>query len=193
MTRLAAVFAMLVACVLHAGCTTFPRTRTLPNSVKTIYIPMAVNRSAEPAIEERMTQFVQEEFLADGRLRLVQRKKADAIVEIEIRKFDAIGSDSGVTDFMTRRDVTVEAKVSIYRNIPGRPKIGGERKVTAQSGFNSDTRSTGFVPEPDWKDSLLRDFARATVLEVMTGDYKDAGDVLPGYDAPIKTKVASAP
>ncbi len=193
MTRSAVLLISLLACLLHAGCTTYPRTRTLPNSIRTIYVPMAVNRTAEPAIEERMTQFVQEEFLADGRLRLVQRKKADAVVEIEIRKFDSIGSDSGVSDFMTRRNVSIEAKLNIFRNIPGRPKIGGERKVTAQSGFNTDTRSTGFVPEPDWKDQILREFARAAVREVLTGDYKDSGEVLPDPEEPAGTTTAAAP
>lgn len=193
MTRLIVLLAALLACAHLAACTTVPRTRTLPNSIRTIYLPMAVNRSAEPAVEERMTQFVQEEFLADGRLRLVQKKKADAVVEIEIRKFDSIGSDAGVTDFMTRRNVTIEANLVILRNIPGRPKIGGVRKVVAQSGFNTDTRSTGFVPEPDWKDQVLREFARNAVREVLTGDYKDSGDVLPGYEEAAALPATAAP
>jgi hypothetical protein len=35
--------------------------------------------------------------------------------------------------------------------------------------YNSDKRTIGYIPEPEAKDVLLRNFAREVVQEVLTG------------------------
>lgn len=178
---------------LASACTTVPRSRTLPPSIRTVYVPLAVNRTAEPAIEERFTQFLQEEILADGRLQLTQRKKADAFIEVEFSRFDRSATSFGDNDFGTDISGRMEARIAIIQNVPGRPKIGGYRPIKGTANYNSDTRSTTFEPEPDFIDKVLRDLAREAMLEIMTGDYRDDAGVVPKVDTGTATGAAAAP
>lgn len=160
-----AIVATLPGCASHVT-----RERTLPKSIRTIHVPMILNRSEEIGLEEQATQFLQEQFLADGRLEAKGSKDADAIVQVTLKKFifDVKGSDNDFAEFV---EVTMRAGIRIERNEPGRPLVGGERQVEAKSFANVDERSISFEPEPVWKERMLRELARATVQEVMSGEY----------------------
>lgn len=154
------------------GCTRIPRQRTLPPSVRAITVPMFVNRSAEPQIEEDATVYTQEEFLADGRLNLVRREKADAIVEVTITEFVEDNPFLDSDDLPRTTRYTMQASIVIKRNVPGLPTVGGPRTVIATSLHNSDKRQINFEPEPVGKERALREFARQIVREVITGEYQ---------------------
>jgi len=177
--------------ILSSACTAVPRARTLPPSVRTVYVPLAVNRTAEPAIEERFTQFLQEEILADGRLQLTQRKKADAFVEVEFTRLDRSANRFGDNHFGSHIRGILEARVAIIQNVPGRPKIGGYRPIRGRAYQNADARSTTFEPEPDFIDKLLRDLAREAMIEIMTGDYRDDAGIIPTVDTGAATGAAA--
>lgn len=160
-----AVVATLPGCASHVS-----RERTLPKSIRTIYVPMFLNRSEEIGLEEQATILAQEEFLADGRLEAKGPKDADAIVQVTLKKFiyDVKGTDNDFAEFV---EVTMRAGVRIERNEPGRPLIGGERQIEAKSFANVDKRSISFEPEPVWRERMLRELARLVVQETLTGDY----------------------
>lgn len=169
---MAFVLLPLVA-VMAAGCSPLARVRTLPPSVRTVYMPMVVNRTGEPGIEERITVAIQEEFLADGRLDLVPERRADAIVQISLQKFERGQGFLDIDDFPTGGLYFIETHMEVRRNIPGRPLIGEPRKLETEFGFNADTRSTAFMPEDVRQNEFARALARQVVLEVLTGDYTD--------------------
>lgn len=171
--RAAALLCAALAFALAAGCATVPPQRTLPPSVRSVTVPVAVNRSAEPGIEDLLTVYTQEEFLADGRLSLVRPDDADAIIEIEIREYEprAFGFDQD--DFARTQSIETRAFVRILRNQPGRPPIGAERVVTARSFRNSDQRAIGFDPEPRAQEEAMRRLARNIVKEVLTGEFPE--------------------
>lgn len=49
----------------------------LPKNVRTISIPTFTNTSKEPGIERKFTQVVREEFIKDGRLKVIDSRKTD--------------------------------------------------------------------------------------------------------------------
>jgi len=153
-----------------SGCQTISAQRTLPPSIRTVAVPVFVNRSAEPGIEETATVFTQEEFLADGRLNLVRPDDADAIVNVVINDYRLRGINFDTDDFARDQAIEVRATVTINRNAPGRPEIGGPRIVTASAYYRSDKRRIGFEPEPVGRERALRDLARSIVREVITGE-----------------------
>lgn len=160
-----AVVAALPGCSSHVH-----REVTLPKSIRTIYVPMFLNRSEEIGLEEQATILTQEQFLADGRLRAGSMKDADAIVQVTLKKFivETRGTDNDFADF---NEYTLRAGIRIERNEPGRTLVGGERVVEAKSFGSVDKRSISFEPEPVWKERLLRELARVIVQETMTGEY----------------------
>src|SRR3989442_8435143 len=56
----------------------------LPDRIKTVAVPVFVNRTAEPAVENFLTQAVVQAFSTNGRLRVVKPGEADAILEGEV-------------------------------------------------------------------------------------------------------------
>lgn len=166
--------AMLLAVFLGGGllsaCTPLVRDRTLPPSIRTVHVPMILNRTSEPGLEERMTVAVQEEILADGRLRLATSREADAILRIYLTDFQNRPSSFDVDGFATNRVYEVTANILVEENIAGRPKIGDYRPVLATHFYNADPRRTTFDPEPRTMEELHRIFAREVVLSLLTGE-----------------------
>lgn len=178
--RLFCVFAALAVAMVASSCTRVSRERTLPPSIRTVDVPMFVNRTAEPAIEEDATIFTQEEFLADGRLDLVREGEADAIVSVELTDFQELATSFDSDDFPRRTRYSVTADVRIYQNIPGRPQYGPRRTVTASRSFINDPRRLTYDTKGDGQELVLRDLSRRIVRDVLTGG---VGDYIEGQPA----------
>jgi hypothetical protein len=74
---------LIVACLAAAACGYTVRGN-LPGHIKTIAIPVFVNRTPVPAVESLITAAVVEAFTTNGRLRVVTRAHADSILEGEV-------------------------------------------------------------------------------------------------------------
>lgn len=163
--------AALAIGLLLGGCSPIVRGRTLPPSVRAVYLPMVINRTAEPGVEEGLTRALQEELLADGRLNLVREQEADAIVRIVLTDFDRQTEEVDDDDFAANRAFDVAAQLLIEENIPGRPTIGGDRTVQTRVFYNNDPRTYTFDPEPDALNDVYMTMARQIVQEIITGEY----------------------
>jgi outer membrane lipopolysaccharide assembly protein LptE/RlpB len=75
--------ALLVAAAALAGCG-YSLRGNLPDHVRTVAVPVFVNRTPEPAVENLLTQAVVEAFATNGRLRVVKPEEADALLEGEV-------------------------------------------------------------------------------------------------------------
>lgn len=187
MTRLIAPLFLMLVTLFAAGCTPIVRVRTLPSSIRSVHVPMVVNRSAEPGLEERLTVALQEELLADGRLNVVQRNRADAIIEVTIRDFSRLSAGFDNDDFATDRTFAVDSELSIIENVPGQPLIGEKRRLITRVGYGADPRRTQYEPEDERKVNLYRELARQIVMEVLTGEFTEV--VLESDQIPISSEV----
>ena len=68
----------------------------LPEHIKTVAVPVFTNKTGEPAVENFITGAVVEAFSTDGRLRVVRREEADALLEGEVITYavESIAYDS---------------------------------------------------------------------------------------------------
>lgn len=167
---------LMIVCVTAlalGGCARVPRERTLPPSIRSVSVPMFVNRTAEPGLEEIATVATQREFLADGRLNLVRQEEADAIIRVTLTEFEAPGASFDSDDFPRMTRMVLTARVEILQNIPTEPVFGGPRVVVAREVTSSDKRRITFEPEPRARDRLAERLAREIVREVLTGRYTD--------------------
>jgi len=164
---------LTILCLVLAtltGCKTMPRDRTLPPSIRSVYVPMVVNRTAEPSLEELATVAVQQELLADGRLDVVGEKSADAIVQIVLMDFQERGSSFDSNDFARDKILRLDSNVKIQRNQPGLPLVGIERIIVADARQTHDPRRITYETDAEARNELMQDFARAVVREVLTGE-----------------------
>lgn len=69
--------------VLLAGCG-YSLRGGLPGHIQTVAVPIFVNKTQEPAVEDLLTRAVVDAFVTSGRLKVVRREEADSILEGEI-------------------------------------------------------------------------------------------------------------
>ena len=74
---------LLLTALLLGGCG-YSLGGNLPGHIKTVAVPVFVNRTHEPAVENFLTRAVIDAFVTSGRLRVVRPEDADAILEGEI-------------------------------------------------------------------------------------------------------------
>lgn len=63
------------------------RTNELPSHIKAVAVPIFVNATQEPLIESVITNKVIQEFIGDGRLKVVDIGRADAVLKARIIAF----------------------------------------------------------------------------------------------------------
>lgn len=78
---------MWAATVLAAACG-YTFRGTLPEHIQTVGVPIFVNRTPEPAVENVITRATVEAFANNGRLRVVPPERADSILEGEITGYE---------------------------------------------------------------------------------------------------------
>jgi len=107
---------MAVVAVL-AGCG-YSLHGNLPDRIKTVAVPVFVNRTAEPAVENFLTQAVVQAFSTNGRLRVVKPAEADAILEGEVVGYQvqALAFDPRANIQQYRLLVTMNLKMRDARN-----------------------------------------------------------------------------
>src|SRR5438128_2045895 len=69
--------------VALAGCG-YSLRGNLPGHIRSVAVPVFMNRTSEPAVENILTQAVVQAFSTNGRLRVVKPDQADAILEGEV-------------------------------------------------------------------------------------------------------------
>jgi hypothetical protein len=86
----------------------------LPDNPQSISIPIAVNRTFEYGVEERITDVFVQEFYRDGRLDVFSQEKADLLLMLTVTRYDLhpLSYDSGeqAVSFNLRTDIEVSLK-----------------------------------------------------------------------------------
>lgn len=71
------------ALLLLGGCG-YSLRGSLPGHIRTVAIPIFVNKTQQPAVENLLTRAVVDAFVTSGRLKVVRPEQADSILEGEI-------------------------------------------------------------------------------------------------------------
>jgi outer membrane lipopolysaccharide assembly protein LptE/RlpB len=95
-----------------AGCG-YSFRGTLPEHIQTVAVPVFGNKTGEPRIESLLTNAVVEAFSTNGRLRVVRREDADAVLEGEVIGYNvqSIAYDSQANVRQYRLIVTMNLKL----------------------------------------------------------------------------------
>jgi outer membrane lipopolysaccharide assembly protein LptE/RlpB len=107
---------LISACGYHLAGT----GNTLPPHLKTVAIPVFDNTSQEPDIHRDMTNVIRQSFINDGRLKVVNKSKADLVMkgvlnyytlqavsfdtqDVALEYYVALGVDINVKDMVKRK------------------------------------------------------------------------------------------
>ncbi len=125
--------AVLLLAALLGGCG-YTVNGTLPSHIQTVAVPIFQNRTSEPAIEGLITRAVVEAFSTNGRLKVVGREHADAVLDGEIISYAvssiAFNRDANVVQY--RLQVTINLRM---RDLRRNKVLFQENNIREQSDF----------------------------------------------------------
>jgi Lipopolysaccharide-assembly len=125
--------ALILACLTATACGYSVRGN-LPAHIKTVAVPVFVNRTAVPALESLITGAILEAFATSGRLRVVSRERADSVLEGEIvgYQLQPLAFDPAVNVRQYRLVVTLNLR---FRDVRGNELLFEELGVQEQADF----------------------------------------------------------
>jgi len=106
----------LAVAALLAGCG-YSFQGTLPAHIRTVAVPVFANRTGQPGVEAVLTRAVVDAFTTNGRLRVVDPSRADALLEGEVVGYDlqSIAFDPGANVRQYRVVVTMNLRLRDLR------------------------------------------------------------------------------
>jgi hypothetical protein len=85
----------------------------VPEHAKTIAIPAFINGTGEPYVDVEVTKAVVDEFLADGRLKVVSAETADLVLKGKVTKFEMIPSAYTADNYIQSYTVSIGVNVTV--------------------------------------------------------------------------------
>lgn len=158
---------LLLLAVLPGGCG-YTVHGTLPSHINTVAVPIFLNRTPEPAIESLITRAVVEAFSTNGRLKVVSRGQADAILDGEIIAYSvsSIAFDQNANVRLYRLVVTVNLRM---RDVQRNTVLFQQSAVTEQADFRvQDAVSQTISREETALRAAAVDIGRAIVSLAIT-------------------------
>jgi outer membrane lipopolysaccharide assembly protein LptE/RlpB len=109
--------ALAALTVTLAGCG-YSFQGTLPRHIKTIAVPIFVNRTQQPGVESVITRAVADAFATNGRLRIARVDDADSILDGEVIGYSVgpIAVDPSLSAQQYRLAVTLHLRLRDMRH-----------------------------------------------------------------------------
>ena len=139
----------------------------LPSSIHTVAVQMFKNDTYQYGMEEKLTNLVIEELLADGRIKVINNPEtADAVLSGRIINYfrENIAADrSGVVDLYR---ITLTASVTLKQTKPEKI-IRQAKQVTVTTTYVPKRSRIEFEKEQDARTRLLSDLAEEIVYLIL--------------------------
>jgi hypothetical protein len=105
------VYAMLFLMLCSCGYSFTPVGGIVPPDAKTIAIPVFINNTNEPYLDIEVTKAVVDEFLADGRLKIVGSESADLVLKGRVTRFDLTPAAYSTDNYVLSYNVGIGVSV----------------------------------------------------------------------------------
>jgi outer membrane lipopolysaccharide assembly protein LptE/RlpB len=154
--------AIVLTAALLAGCGYSTRGH-LPADVRTVAVPVFANRTTKPAVETEMTRALADAFATDGRLRVVGREAADALLEGEVTGYELVSIAFDLTANVRKYRLVVTMNVRL-RDMRRNTVLFQQQGLSEKADFNvSGAGSETIAREEIALRDATRDIARAVV------------------------------
>lgn len=167
------IFIMLVAAIMMSGCRIRPRQRTLPEEIRNIYVPMFINNTSQPGLEELATRASVEAFLADGRLEIVNARNADLIVQAVITEFEDGVTSTESDSFPMMNSVTATVQANLYSPDDRLHPVYVYEPFTVDRTYISDVRRSTVTITDEAREDLMEAVGERLVSEILTGSFEE--------------------
>ena len=142
-----------LAAILTAGCGyhLVGYGSSLPNHIKTIAIPTFKNSSIEPNIHRDVTDSIRRAFISDGRLKLIDARRADLIIKGTLIKYQlqpvSFSAQDTVDEYIVRLGVQIEAYDRIKKKLLFKQEFNPQwdYRVTSSVVDSESARNTALI------------------------------------------------
>lgn len=138
----------------------------LPPGIRSVFVPTVENQSDQPHLESETTAAIIEQFQADGRIRILDARTADAILEVRIIRSEStpLRYDRQAVVTATDYRLTLTAETTLTRRADHAVVID-RREVTGWVDFvtSGDLPTARQAAASDAARELGRQVVRAVV------------------------------
>lgn len=165
------LLALLILCgSMMPARAAVPPSRTLPSYIQRIYVREFKNNSRQFGLQADLTLHVNDEFILDGRLDVVESERSDVRLEGKIKSFRALPSGFGGDEFPLITNVELICVVELWDPYDSDRLVPLARyTVPTAIQYISDPRRTLAETDTEAQDRLLRQAARNIVQTVLMG------------------------
>ncbi len=165
-----AVLLLAMAATPACGYGLSGRTSTLPSKVKTIGIPIFVNQTSRPELEQRITEHVIDEFVTRGRMRIVPGEEgAQAVLTGTIFSYTSVPIVINEQGRATRYEILITARV-VLKEVGSDRTLWSDDRFLFKEQYEVAKIATTFIDrEIVAIDEVAGDFARRIVTSILEG------------------------
>ena len=146
---------------LAAACGDLPTKRALPDDIQKVFIPPFINSTGQPDVENLLTKKVVQDFIVDGRLQVVSKDQADAILQGTVQRYDRIVLTRDVNQVPQQYKLQVVVDIDFTNKTTGELMWTTKTQISLTPGV--DTPPEGFDSE---NVRSLREFTNYYVFNV---------------------------
>ncbi|MBN1867518.1 hypothetical protein JW916_09525 [Candidatus Sumerlaeota bacterium] len=167
--RFLAVLILSAAALALSACSqVVPYRRTLPDWVRRVYVPMAVNKTTEPGLEELVTNAFAIEIEADGRLEVVQKSKADLIAQATLYDYRERSAGFESDDVESIRQMELVVGLDLFDPKDMKNPYARVGSAPIRTNYNSDYRSSTVELDVDARERLGQTVGAVLLQSMMT-------------------------
>ena len=157
---------LLSSCGYHLVGT----SSALPPNIRSIYIPVFTNSTAQPELEQRLSDTVNREFINRGQLKLApEAAKADAILAGEITNFGMIPLTLDQQGRATEYQIGITLKVAL-RSVDGKTTYWENPSFVYQERYPIDLAAPDYFDRLNVAvDEISVKFAQTLVTTILEG------------------------
>ncbi len=165
-----AVLLLAMAGAPACGYSLSGRASTLPPAVQTIGIPIFINQTSQPELEQRITEHVIDEFVTRGRMRIVPGEEgAQAVLTGTIFSYTSVPVVINEQGRATRYEILITARVVLREVGTDRTLWSDDRFLFKEQYEVAKFAQTFIDREIIAIDEVAGDFARRIVSSILEG------------------------
>jgi len=156
-SALLACGALALANLGLGGCARYTLGSNLPPGIKSVYVPVFINKAGEPNLEFETTNRTIEEFQKDGSLKIAPQDQADTVLEVTLTHYRLTPLRYRKNQATTAQEyrLTITADL-VFRKLPTKEVLAQAKNVEGFSDFKAltDLPSARRAALPDTAKSL---------------------------------------
>ncbi len=134
---------VFLALVAPGGCAYTMSERSVPGHIETVAVPVLENETAEPGLQQELTDALGRAFVDDGTLTVVPQGQAHSIVYGVIRRYSNVVSGYSEDESTEEYEVTLVVEVE-YQDLVKRKTLWDET-ITGRTRYSAVDTSGRFA------------------------------------------------